>query len=71
MHVQLPGMDGMTASRLLKAEAITRDIRIVALTALAMPGDRERVEAAGCDGYITKPIRYQEFLKVIGQMVGS
>ena len=70
MDVQLPGMDGLAASRLLKADTITRDIRIVALTALAMNGDRDRVEAAGCDGYISKPIRYQEFLNVVGQMVG-
>lgn len=71
MDVQLPGMDGLTASRLLKADAVTRDIKIVALTALAMNGDRERVAAAGCDGYISKPIRYQEFLKVVGEMVAA
>ena len=71
MDVQLPGMDGLAASRLLKADAITRDIRIVALTALAMKGDRDRVEAAGCDAYISKPFRYQEFLDVIGKMVGG
>lgn len=69
MDVQLPGMDGLSASRLLKADAATRGIRIVALTALAMNGDRERVAAAGCDGYISKPIRYQEFLKVVGEML--
>jgi two-component system cell cycle response regulator DivK len=71
MDVQLPGMDGLAASRLLKADAMTRDIRIVALTALAMTGDRERVAKAGCDGYITKPIHYPEFLKVVGEMIGS
>lgn len=69
MDVQLPGMDGLSASRLLKADAATCGIRIVALTALAMNGDRERVAAAGCDGYISKPIRYQEFLRVVGEMV--
>jgi two-component system cell cycle response regulator DivK len=71
MDIQLPGMDGLTASRLLKADAATRGIKIVALTALAMKGDRERVAEAGCDGYISKPIRYQEFLKVVGEMTGS
>lgn len=70
MDVQLPGMDGLTATRLLKADAATRDIRIVALTAFAMTGDRENMEAAGCDAYIAKPIRYQEFLKVVGAMLG-
>jgi len=69
MDIQLPGMDGLTASRLLKADPATRDIKIVALTALAMKGDRERVAEAGCDGYISKPIRYQEFLTVVGEMV--
>lgn len=71
MDVQLPGMDGLTATRLLKADAVTRGIKIVALTALAMSGDRERVAAAGCDGYISKPIRYQEFLRVVGEMVAT
>lgn len=68
MDIQLPGMDGLAAARLLKADAATRDIRIVALTALAMTGDRERVAAAGCDGYISKPIRYQEFMKIVDEM---
>lgn len=65
MDVQLPGMDGLAATRLLKGEAATRDIRIIALTAFAMPGDHERIAAAGCDGYIAKPIRYQDFLQRI------
>ena len=69
MDVQLPGMDGLTATRLLKGDAATRDIRIVALTALAMSGDREKIEAAGCDGYIAKPIRYQEFLKTVAAVL--
>lgn len=68
MDVQLPGMDGLAATRLLKADAATRQIKVVALTALAMSGDREKIEAAGCDGYIAKPIRYQEFLRVVGEM---
>jgi two-component system cell cycle response regulator DivK len=68
MDVQLPGMDGLAATRLLKADAATKHIRIVALTAFAMTGDRETIEAAGCDGYIAKPIRYKEFLKVVGEM---
>ena len=71
MDLQLPGMDGLAASRLLKADAFTRDIRIVALTALAMNGDRDRVEAAGCDGYIAKPFHYKEFLKLVGEMVAN
>ena len=56
MDLQLPGMDGLTLTRKLKAETATRDIVIIALTAYAMRGDHERALAAGCDGYITKPI---------------
>ena len=56
MDVQLPGMDGLALTRQLKADPQTRDIVIVALTAYAMKGDDERARAAGCDGYISKPI---------------
>ena len=56
MDIQLPGMDGLELTRLLKANPSTRDIVIVALTAYAMKGDEEKARAAGCDGYIPKPI---------------
>jgi two-component system cell cycle response regulator DivK len=65
MDIQLPGMDGLQATALLKADQTTRAIPVVALTALAMKGDEERIRAAGCDGYIAKPMRYQEFLATI------
>jgi two-component system cell cycle response regulator DivK len=65
MDMQLPGMDGLAATALLKADEATRAIPIVALTALAMKGDEERIRAAGCDGYIAKPMRYKEFLAAI------
>lgn len=65
MDVHLPGMDGLAATRLLKGDAATRDIRIVALTALAMPGDREKTEVAGCDGYLSKPLHYRELLALV------
>jgi len=55
MDIQLPGMDGLTLTRQLKADSATAGIRIVALTAYAMKGDDEKAKAAGCDGYITKP----------------
>lgn len=71
MDVQLPGMDGLAATRLLKADAATRHIKIVALTAFAMRGDQEKIEAAGCDDYIAKPIHYKEFLKVVLQMLAT
>lgn len=56
MDLQLPGMDGLELTRQLKADPRTKDIVIVALTAYAMKGDEEKSKAAGCDGYITKPI---------------
>ena len=65
MDVQLPGMDGLAATEQLKRDEATRTIPVIALTALAMKGDEERIRAAGCDGYIAKPMRYQEFLVTI------
>jgi len=56
MDIALPGMDGLTLTRQLKAQPDTRDIRIIALTAFAMKGDDQKAREAGCDGYITKPI---------------
>lgn len=56
MDVQLPGQDGLALTRQLKADPVTSTIPIVALTAHAMPGYREQALAAGCSGYISKPI---------------
>src|SRR6266545_205850 len=56
MDVQLPGIDGLEVTRRLKADAATRDIVIIAVTAYAMKGDREKALQAGCDGYIAKPL---------------
>jgi two-component system, cell cycle response regulator DivK len=56
MDLQLPGMDGLELTRRLKADPRTRGIIIIALTAYAMKGDDERARAAGCDGYVSKPI---------------
>jgi two-component system cell cycle response regulator DivK len=65
MDIQLPGMDGLAATIILKKDETTRAIPVLALTALAMKGDEERIRAAGCDGYIAKPMRYKEFLETI------
>ncbi|MGA2189294.1 MAG: response regulator [Steroidobacteraceae bacterium] len=65
MDIQLPGMDGLEATGLLKRGEATRSIPVIALTALTMKGDEERIRAAGCDGYIAKPMRYKEFLAYI------
>ena len=61
MDIQLPGVDGLELTRRLKADPATRHIVILALTAYAMKGDEARMRAAGCDGYIAKPIDVATF----------
>ena len=69
MDIQLPGMDGLTLTRMLKANPSMRDIRIVGLTGYAMAGDEERILAAGCDGYLAKPIDTRRLPGVISSML--
>jgi two-component system, cell cycle response regulator DivK len=71
MDMQLPGMDGLKATALLKQNQSTRAIPVIALTALAMSGDEERIRAAGCDGYIAKPFGYREFLATISAQLSQ
>ncbi|NNM82111.1 MAG: response regulator [Burkholderiales bacterium] len=71
MDIQLPGMDGLEAARRLKADPLTAGIVIYALTAFAMKGDEERIREAGCDGYISKPIRHREFLDTVKHALGE
>lgn len=61
MDIQLPGMDGLTLTAQLKADPATSNIVIVAFTAYAMKGDEIKILAAGCDGYIAKPIDVAAF----------
>ena len=61
MDIQLPGMDGLALTRRLKSDPATRAIPIIAFTAYAMKGDEHRMRAAGCDGYISKPIDVATF----------
>lgn len=69
MDIQLPDMNGIEATRILKADPATRDIPIIAVTACAMKGDEQSMLEAGCDGYIAKPIRYEQFLAAIAAAV--
>jgi two-component system cell cycle response regulator DivK len=69
MDIQLPGMDGLAATALLKGDPATAGIPIIALTALAMKDDREKTRAAGCDAYIAKPLRYQELYATIDSLL--
>ena len=65
MDIQLPGVDGLEATRRLKADPATSDIIILALTAYAMKGDHEKALAAGCDGYLAKPIDTRTLPRII------
>lgn len=69
MDLQLPGVDGYAVTRRLKEDATTTAIPVVALTAYAMRGDREKALAAGCDGYIPKPIDTKEFPAAVQRYV--
>ena len=71
MDVQMPGMDGLTLTRRLKDDQRTAVIPVVALTALAMTGDRERTLEAGCAGYISKPINTRTFAAEVARFLPS
>lgn len=69
MDIRLPGMDGLTLTRKLKSDDRTRDIIIVALTASAMKGDELTALAAGCDGYLTKPVDTRKLSRQIAEFL--
>jgi two-component system, cell cycle response regulator DivK len=71
MDIQLPGMDGLAATALLKQAAATAAIPVIALTAMAMKEDREKSKIAGCDAYIAKPLRYQELYAAIDALLSN
>ena len=71
MDLQLPGTDGFELTRRLKADPATRDMVIIALTAYAMRGDEEKALAAGCNGYITKPIDTRVLPRRIAEYLAS
>ena len=71
MDIALPGMDGLEATRILKGDPHTRDIPILAVTALAMKVNQEEALKAGCSGYITKPIDAQVFFRTIAGLIGD
>jgi CheY-like chemotaxis protein len=70
MDINLPGIDGIEATKLIREAEATRDIPIIAVTAHAMTGDMERIIAAGCNGYLEKPVDpitvVEQILKIIG-----
>jgi len=71
MDIALPGMDGLTLTRKIKANERTKHICIIALTAFAMKGDDQKALAAGCDGYITKPIDIHQLPVQVAEILGG
>ena len=69
MDIQLPGMDGLAATRMLKQDPHTAHIPVIALTAMAMKEDREKARLAGCDAYVSKPLSYKELYRVIDTLL--
>jgi len=69
LDVQMPGMDGLAVTRTLRADPATAQVKILALTALAMKGDEERIRAAGCDAYLAKPFEFHALLDTVARLL--
>ncbi len=67
MDIQLPGMDGLEATRLIREDRALKDVPVVALTSYAMQGDKDKAKDFGCAGYISKPIDTRSFLETVSQ----
>jgi two-component system cell cycle response regulator DivK len=71
MDIGLPGMDGVEVTRTLKADASVGAIPVLAVSAYAMPGDEARMREAGCDGFMTKPLRFAEFVAEVDRLLAA
>lgn len=71
VDIQLPGTDGLSLVRAIKATPELADLPVIAFTAFAMPGDEQRFRAAGCDGYLTKPIDVHSFAATVRSFLGT
>ena len=71
LDIQLPDFDGVTALKRLRADAATRDIPVLAVSASAMPDDQQRILSSGFNEYITKPIQIQRFVETVERYIGK
>ncbi len=71
MDIQMPEMDGIEATGILKTDDATKHIPILALSSYAMMGDKERILKAGCDAYMSKPLNIKEFLKTVVEFLSE
>jgi CheY-like chemotaxis protein len=71
MDIQLPGMDGLTATSIIKKDPCLKGIPVMALTSYAMEGDAEKAKVVGCDRYMTKPIDTRLFRVIVRELLGS
>ncbi|MCH8919749.1 MAG: response regulator [Chloroflexi bacterium] len=71
MDIRLPGIDGLEATRRLKSDPSTEEIPIIAVTAHAMPEDEARILEAGCQAYLSKPLRFAEFISVVNGLLSG
>jgi len=71
MDIQLPDIDGMTLVRIIRAKDATKETTILALTACAMKGDREKILKTGCNDYISKPINVEKFISTVRRYLGT
>jgi len=69
MDIQLPGIDGLTLIKQIKASVITKDIPIIAVTAYAMKGDEQKILDTGCNAYVSKPINTQELPLIVEKYI--
>ena len=69
MDIQLPGIDGLTLIKEIKASAVTKDIPIIAVTAYAMKGDEQKILDTGCNAYVSKPINTQELPLIVEKYI--
>ena len=70
LDMQMPGIDGFAAAKILKSDPLTKDIKVIVVTSLAMKGDKEKIIALGVDDYVAKPIDTRQFPVLVEKYIG-